>query len=653
MKKIKQKSKRHFLLNAFPAIVLCWIGLTLTVSSQILDSQNQVEVTLEDGTKVILYGKANTRNNAFTGEYYYLPVNLHLSKRPDGTPEFLFLKYTTEERADAGGVQGALMHFLMEWGLTAGQENEAQTKLKEKLADLANNPGSPYRKVTSPKVMGAADVFVDSEKSFRIISATLTDEGMADVVASGMAPPLPGAKAAVAAKLDKNAAQLLAATFEKNRSITDVSIELGFKYNVLFPAVDGRIVIDWSQVQQTFEKLTAEYTRDRRDTKSGKDDRYTYDEVKTVYSSLIENKAVIIEIDKNTTDDATADKIVEGFMNVFIEALTDRDMEAPPSKPGEKEKEESPNIKHGTHYVYNKTKAEHRYARKREVYQLKYRVAVTKYVPVTGNLGSWYDGVRDNPACISSVNLNDPFFQHRDINLILDLEAEEMFGKEVNYVTVNIRKERDSGNDFQDQVTIDRNFLKEKGVKASLTYARGEDTNPDVYDYKVQWSLKGGNVFPKNPAWIQGDWEGVTLAPPVKPRRIEFEADLDELNNSDITRVTAELHYYKFGREVVTNIPITVSKGETLVEETIFTDRDTRGYAYRLIFSHKKEGKLAIEPEAKINDDYIYASIPEELQNADSEIFKTAKKVGKEITDTSKNKILDKFKNIIGGNNDE
>ena len=647
MKTKNQKTKKLIPKIIFGWIIMCLFSIQAMQAQVILDSQNRVDVILDDGTTVVLYGKAKTRDNSFSSEYSYLPCNLHLSKRPDGTPEFLFLKYTTEEREDAGGAQGALMHFLMEWGLSDKQLKEAQTKLKQKITTLNKNSKSKYRGVRNPVILGAADVKVDDGNSFRIISSVLTDEGMAKVVASGNASPLPGSKIAVAAKLDKNAAQLLAATFEENRSITDVSIELSFNYDVLFPAVDGKIVIDWLKVKETFESFSSTYKHNDRDTKSGGDDRRTYNEVDSIYQAAIERKAVIFEIDKNTTDDETADKIVESFMTVFTEALTDRDTSAPPTAPSDEEAEARPNTQYGSSYIYNSTKAEKRFERQREVYNLKYRVAIPKYIPLTGNLGSWYDGVRDNPSCIASVNLNDPFFQHRDINLILDLKAEDMFGKEVNYVTVNVRKRRNQGNDFQDQITIDRNYLKEKGVRAALTYARGEDRNPDVYEYKMQWSLSGGYIYPEDPDWTVGDWEGVTLAAPILPRTVELEADIDELKESDIVRVTAAVRYYKFGKEVETNIPLTVSKQEPLIANTFFTDRDTQGYAYRLIFTHKTEGKLALPWETKINDDYIYASIPEEFRDNESVLFKEAKEAGKEILDSVKDNVLDKFKDII------
>jgi hypothetical protein len=184
-----------------------------------------------------------------------------------------------------------------------------------------------------------------------------------------------------------------------------------------------------------------------------------------------------------------------------------------------------------------------------------------------------------------------------------------------------------------------------------MSYARGEDKNPNVYEYKMQWSLKGGEIFPSNPDWLKGEWEGVTLAPPVTPRLIELEGDIDELKDNDITRVTAVLRYYKFGEEVETNIPLTVSKEEPLIPETIFTDRNSRGYAYRLVFNHKTQGKLALDWVSKINDDYIYATIPENFDNVESDVFLEAKKAGGEIVKKAKgkviNKVLDKFSELL------
>jgi hypothetical protein len=636
-------------------LMLLILGFSSLSNAQMLDSQNKIAVALDDGTQVVMYGRAKSLDNGFTGEYYYLPTNLRLSKRDDGTPEFLFLKYTTEQRADAGGVQGALMHFLMEWGLSDAQMKEAETKLIAKVKSLANSSG-PFKQVTNPKLLGPASLRSDTPESFRIISAVLGDKGFTpNIVTSGRAPLLPGSKIAVASRLEKNGAQLLAATFEKTRSISDVSLDLRFRFDVLTPAVNGYIKVNYKKMDELIQKYKRDYSH--KDVDDGtmpwwnslQDDIITDVERDSLYTHLKEDKAVDIKIDNLKPDDPNSQKIMATFMDYFMASISDKQMASPaavPTSPADGRYNPPIDL---YEYHLDKTKYEKKIVEKEEIYKLNFRIPVTEDITITENLASWYDGVKDNPKCISSVNLNDPFFQHRDINFILDLEAEEMFGKEVNFVTVNVRKKRNSGNAFSDRVTIDRDYLKKKGVKATMTYARGEDNNPDTYEYQSQWSLKGGNSFPTDAPWVKGQWDGVNLAPPVTPRTIEFEANPEELKADKIVRTTLQLRYMKFGKETETNIPISVATGNPLAKDVIFLDRDTKGYAYRLLFDHRDKGKLAMDWKAETSD-YVYAVIPEELRDVTSEIFNKALEAGKTILkpESIGGQILDKFKDVLG-----
>jgi hypothetical protein len=640
--------------------VLCFLLLfPFEGYSQIVDSENKLSLTLSDGTQVVLFGEASRLSDRKSKNYFYLPVSLRLGAKPDKTPEFLFLKYITDEKAEQGGIGGALLHMLMEWGLTPEQQEEVEQI-------LANGEQGARKKSI---LKGALDVKPDGDKSLRIISATLTDETLApSVVQSLSAPVLPGAKVAVASNLTANGAQLLAATFEKTRSITDLSVEMSFKYTTRVPAARGRVIVRWSEIQRHFEKDYAQYKETRKkksrggilggvvDAVFGKKTEVTsrsYDEVRSVIDYMVENEFIKVDFDENIADERVT-KIREAFFDFFLQKMTesaDSDILTPPT---EKEKEAMPNIKYGKKYTYNRTFFESSFKKKTETYYLNYRLAVEKPFTITANLASWYDNVIDNKKCVGSVFLNDPFFDHRDINLILDLEAKEMFDQEVNFVTVNVRKRRSSGNDFTDARTIDAEYLKNNGLKASITYARGDDKNSDTYEYKTQWSLRGGNVFPEDPAWIKGDWQGVTLEPPIVPRNIEFEADLEEFKALGIVRATLQLRYYKFGNEVETNIPMTVSKEEPLVEKMIFTDRDSNGYAYRLVLTHKEKGKMALDWDSKINDDYVYASIPQELRDEDPQYLDKIIKAGETIINpgadgkvTKAGEILNKFKDVV------
>jgi len=638
----------------------CFLLMPLFSShAQIVDSSNKLSLTLSDGTQVVLYGEAASLSDRKSKNYYYLPVSLRLGIKKDKTPEFLFMKYITEEKEADGGIGGALLHMLMEWGLTPSQQKEVEQIL------ASGQQGARKKSV----LKGALDVKPDGDKSLRIISATLTDDKLApSVVQSLSAPVLPGAKVAVASNLSPHGAQLLAATFEKTKSITDLSIEMSFKYTTRIPAAKGRVIVNWSQIQTHFEKDYAQYKETRKkksggglfgaigDALFGKKTEVTsrsYDEVRTVIDRMVEKEYIKVDFDENIADERVT-KIREAFFDFFLQKMTesgDSDVLAPPT---EKEKKAMPNIKYGKKYTYNRRFFEASFKKKTETYYLNYRLAVEKPFTITANLASWYDGVKNNKKCVSSIFMNDPFFQHRDINLILDLEAKEMFDQEVNYVTVNVKKKRSSGNDFNDSRTIDTEHLKNNGLKATITYARGEDKNSDVYEYKTQWSLRGGNIYPKNPKWIKGDWQGVTLEPPIVPRTIEFESDLEELSAMGIVRATLLLRYYKFGQEIETNIPLTVSKGEPLIEKMIFTDRDTQGYAYQLVLTHKEKGKMALGWDDKINDDYVYASIPQELKDEDPDYIEKVIKAGEAIlkpgADGKVSKaagILEKFKDVI------
>ena len=289
------------------------------------------------------------------------------------------------------------------------------------------------------------------------------------------------------------------------------------------------------------------------------------------------------------------------------------------------------------------------FGRKIETFNLNYRLAVRRPFQVVGNLASWYDGVKDNPKCVAAVNLNDPFFQHRDINFILDLDAKEMFEQAVNYVTVNVRKTRTTGTPFEDRVTMDAKYVKEKGIAASVTYARGEDRNAETYEYQAQWSLKGGTLFPATPRWEKGSWEGVTLAPPVVPRKIEVEGDLEAMKASGITRMTVQVHYPKFGQEVEENIQISPAKNEPLVAQPILMDRGARGYAYRLIINHKTAGqaRAAVEREGRrrlrLRGD---SRRPVEGRIAAAN---GSEKAADTVVDSAKEKVLDKFKELLEG----
>jgi hypothetical protein len=610
-----------------------------------------------------------------SNRYHYLPPgnSLHLSKRPNGVPEFLFVRYTTDAKADAGGTQGGLFHFLMEWSLTKPQEQELRSLVKSKCKTKDGQAG---------ELIGVMEVEEADEKgSFQIISAVLSDSGMTkSLVKTGHAPTLPGGKVAAAANLNAHGAQLFLTTVEKSRSIADLSVELDFAYTVMLPGAKGRITFHWDKLKENASTLEAEYRKDYAgQVTTGTSEgclwficvggestaaqyNYTDTEVASIFDTLIEQKVVEIQYEGYQADSEYNKAIIEAMLDYFKDSLTEPgDNPGEFSQPPPKDEEESEVNRRPTDaksYIFKQDKLESAFAAKEEVVLLDFGVSVKRRFQVVGNLASWYNSVRDNRNCVMSVNLNDPFYQHRDIRFIMDLEAKEIFEDMVNYVTVNVKKPRTDQAEFNDSITIDAEYLKTKGIAASLSYARGEDKNPELYMYQMQWSLRGGNLFPANPKWIKGNWEGVTLAPPVEKWFIEVEGDIDLMAASDIARTTVEIHYPLFGQEKFTAIPLSPRVGQPIVGQAIFVDRGTRGFAYRLIVHDEKEGRMVVPCESgagnrcidgwrvEIGERYVYATLPESILAA-GDAREQAKQAAKQLGQIGAEKVLNKFEELF------
>ncbi|WP_117885174.1 hypothetical protein [Aureibaculum luteum] len=627
-------------------IFISLIVYTHNIKAQILDSDNKLTIVLKDGLQVTLLGQSISMSDQKSKNYFYLPTNPHLSLDKEGTPKFMLLKYMTEKGANEGGVSGALFHMLMEWGLTPKQQTELEGILK--IGGQGARKGSILK--------GAVDVTPDGDNSFRIISALLSDPNRAGkVVMSKRAPIMPGAASSFASKMDNIEAQLMIASLEKDRSIADLSLELSFKYAVQMPAAKGRAIINWEKMHTQFKQDSASYSNKKKGHWWWKKNTRNYDEVHKFIETLEENKIIELKWEENIADDRIS-QMREAFFQFFLDKMSNVEEENTTSPPTEQEQEAMPDIKYGKKYTFNKTYFESNFQKNTQVFDFDAKLAVNKYFSVTGNLADWYDAVRDNEKCVNEVTLNDPFFEHRTIDFILDLDAIDIFEKEINYVTVNVRKKRKSGNDFNKHFTMDLAYLKENGPTKSISYAMGSDVDGEAYEYKIQSSLRGGKLFPENPTYKKADLAGITFSAPIEGRTVECEADLEELSALGVVRATIQLRYYKFGKEVQTNVPITVSKGVSIMEKTIFMDADTQGYAYQLIVDYKdpSKGKMAFGWQPKINDDYVYAAIPTEVLDENvafiEKVIEAGKVIVKPSSDGSINKasgILDRFKDVI------
>ena len=129
-------------------LIVCIFTFSFNSYSQNLDYDSKVTFALTDGSSITLYAQLSGSGSAAvpSKNYFYLPTQVQLARDAQTkVPEFLFLKYITDQREDQGGVSGALIHFLMQVKFTSQQLAEMQSKLVAiKPGAMVKGPGKSF-----------------------------------------------------------------------------------------------------------------------------------------------------------------------------------------------------------------------------------------------------------------------------------------------------------------------------------------------------------------------------------------------------------------------------------------------------------------------------------------------------------------------------
>ena len=590
------------------------------------------DIKLKDGITVRCFPQATKDPSKTSKTYYYLPANPHVSRHPDGSPKFSLIRFVTDKSKAEGGTEGAVLHFLVEYGLDKSQQQAVEKALQ--------------KQVKGAKLKGAVPLEVGAEgNSFNVVSAVLGDEEFTStLITTGKAPVMEGQQVAVAARLDAYGATLLAESFKQPTS--QVSVVFDLKYVVKLPAYDVKVKINYDK----YHEIESQYTHDRE--KSVKKSRYwdpkwynplnlstrkttmLAEKEKQQMLDFLEETGVVTFVYDQHVPGSDKEIVESGLHKIVLESFFDmqKRLGEPAAEELLSEDEETTEDKEALaqrrkeaakYNKYQYTVFQRKEIRRKSTQTLNLKKTMARYehYTMTGNVGAWYKKYKDNPKLVTEVNLDDPFFQRREMRFIIDNEAYDIFNEMVNYATVQVRVPRKDQRPFIDELTIDQKYLENNGQTATLTYARmGDDAQ--TYDYAVQWSLRGGHLYPAKPRWTEGELMAVTLAAPVRPRTLEAEADLAEMERLGIARIGIELKYSRFGRTHTDPRALAISPatGEPLVNKVIYHDADADDVAYRLIYYHKKLGRIMQQKWQPVAGNYIYcapgASVMERFQSA-------------------------------------
>ncbi len=535
--------------------------------------------------------------NFGTKNFYYLPMMPHVSYTKEGDPNFSLIRFVTDKSKAEGGVDGAILDFLVEYGLTPQQKIELEMKLEDKI------PGA--------KLMGTVPLDQGSEgNTFSIVSATLGDKGFtSSLITSGKAPVMEGQKAAAAARLTQYGATLL----EKSLKMptTDISVVFDLKYTAVLPAYDLDIIIDYGKYHDIMEKRQFNNQQGAVHFWFWSHSRIHRSDIQHALDSLTENGIVKIQY-KEYIPDSDKELVEAGIYQIVIQSFFDMQKKTgePDMAPADKkDKKKDPNANWVQYYTLKRKKIS---KTSRQVLSMKKSRAIYVTHSMTGNVGGWYKKFKDNPKCFASINLDDPFFQRRELRFVIDNAAYEIFSKIFNYATVKVRKPRRNDKAFEDEFMIDKKYLEEHGQTAAMTFARMGEKDSDQFEYTSQWSIRGGKLFPEHPRWQKGDVMAVTLAAPIEPLTIEVEGDLNDLQTGNYTQASVQFRYSKFGKVFIDPevAKINVAKGTAVSEKKIFHDTGHPDFDYRIFLYHKNRGKIAVGGWQHGEGNYIFCPVP-------------------------------------------
>jgi len=181
------------------------------------------------------------------------------------------------------------------------------------------------------------------------------------------------------------------------------------------------------------------------------------------------------------------------------------------------------------------------------------------------------------------VNLDDPLYRQREISVFLDGMNAGDFGDYINFVTVQMRKQHESGEPTFDETRIDRRNFNAEGNAFKLLYGwKGDNNRNDwlKYDYRMMWSFHGGYTIDQD--WQSADFGAISLAPALSRRQLQIEADPAALADADVRAVTVKVYYALGDEERVKQVTLNPGQDQLSALVDYLTTPDSYGYDYEI-----------------------------------------------------------------------
>jgi hypothetical protein len=209
--------------------------------------------------------------------------------------------------------------------------------------------------------------------------------------------------------------------------------------------------------------------------------------------------------------------------------------------------------------------------------------------------------------CFREVNLDQLFFQQREIVALLDGFNASDFGNYINFVSVNFRKKHEGGDFTYDDVRIDRTKFNQDANNSKLLYGWKNDNDRAKwreYEYQLVWNFFGG--YSRTTDWIKSIDNTIPLTPPLYIKSVDVEVDPQIMTSSGVRSVEVKLYYSLGDTEQTKQIRLSTRAGQTAERINFLQPGDTFAYDYEVIWT-MNDGTSKSSPRKSSTSLVIYA----------------------------------------------
>jgi hypothetical protein len=511
-----------------------WVALGLLAAPAKTQAQS---VLMDRGVRVA--GLWCFPTAADSDRYVYLPAAARLATDEQGLPQFSFVRYVVNSASDSSSAAtiteargGGILHFLVLLDTPTQQVSDAQDALRELLKRKTVELRGPV-------------VFQDGR--YNLVSSILRPGGTAakpEVLATGRAPALEGNRLALSFDLDAEHASLLMHSFTMNTP--DISLVFDMTFLGLSETYDAELTINWSDV-----KKSAGFSAGGSIYFVGADVQLAFDELRknsairlkssgksesmeallaTVYDRLLAIMFRPVEPERMPVDRRG------GMLDALATALG-------PGGPLSSRKLTGFGASVG--YQMRELRTEGT-----SVMRFDHRASVERHSFVTFNIGDLFARYGTDARFFRAVNLGDPTFQQREVQVAVDAALLPEFENYVNSVTVTLRKEHANGQQTLRELVVNRGNAATPSGGMKLVYGWNGDADRLSwldYQYRTRWSFKGGGAHETE--WMRANTPMIDLFAPYERRSVQLVGDATALKARGVRAVVVQIEYPFFGEQ--------------------------------------------------------------------------------------------------------